>query len=379
MVNALREYAVAGGRVVLKNLTPKSLPVFSSVLPPGIKLKKSELDHSQLVLAKDDALEQITNSDLYWYLPFKGQIPMPYLYPIADWMVDEQNLSGCEVVAREPGWTMHSWRDDSFWIARRGIICADLSYPRKISEPGVGIFRYAIGKGNVLVDQTNWKQYAKNYKAKRMIERMLAAWKVNRNKKAKVNLTGYHYLNLAPFCSSVTTMRLLGAGGVSLNDGINIYGDIPFTLVDASLNHGKNCLFVGQPSLRKEWKGYLKPAIKNIKVGRRASRLFFLASSLYDSPDGTVIAKYRINFKGRRPVTIAVKFNQDVADWFYRPSEKMGKKASVTLNRKQDQGPAVFYIQKWLNPFPGNEITSIDILAGNSKSILWLLAISIRE
>jgi hypothetical protein len=78
-------------------------------------------------------------------------------------------------------------------------------------------------------------------------------------------------------------------------------------------------------------------------------------------------------------VTIAVKFNQDVADWFYRPSEKMGKKASVTLNRKQDQGPAVFYIQKWLNPFPGNEITSIDILAGNSKSILWLLAISIRE
>lgn len=128
--------------------------------------------------------------------------------------------------------------------------------------------------------------------------------------------------------------------------------------------------------------------VKGIDVGREVNKLHFLHGTGWGYPqvtDGTPIGSFVVHFKDGSREVIPIEYGRDVRDWW-----ALGDTAPVTRGEiawngvneaSQDfRGQRVnirLFKATWENPYPGEEITSIDYSSRNETiSAPFLIAIT---
>jgi hypothetical protein len=154
----------------------------------------------------------------------------------------------------------------------------------------------------------------------------------------------------------------LGQGFPNLVDGTRLFGVVP-----VKIRKGK-AIVVGSTPARAPT---FPPEIRGIGVWKPCSKLFFLHTATYvKATEGEEVMRYRIHLHRRKePETFVVKNKVDIADW-HKP--KSHSNAQVVWYSPAGQG---IYLAEWQNPYPNNEISRIDVVAGD-KAYVGVFGIS---
>ncbi len=129
---------------------------------------------------------------------------------------------------------------------------------------------------------------------------------------------------------------------------------IPFEIINPAENNGKSCLVLSGTERK-----YFPDAIKQIKVNRKLSRLFFLHTAAWgDQPEA---GRYRIHYSDGKAIDFVLNGKRNIGDW-WNPVPLPEAKEGVALRNLQ----GVFvgtYVAEWNNPRPETEISAIDFLS----------------
>jgi len=131
--------------------------------------------------------------------------------------------------------------------------------------------------------------------------------------------------------------------------------------------------------------------VDGIPVGQKCRLLHFLDGAVrgdrrkpgsWDKP-GTEIGSYEIHYANRPPVTVPIRYGQDILSWDYRGKEPSAGGARVAWEGYNDDSradgyPIRLYHQQWQNPHPEEEIASIDFVGGNAIAAPFLIAITLE-
>ena len=148
--------------------------------------------------------------------------------------------------------------------------------------------------------------------------------------------------------------------------GVQEAAGIRFNILDPDKNNGRSCLVV-----RGSERQHFPAAIRDIKVGRKLSRLFFLHTAAWGGKGKA--GAYRINFADGTHLDYPIEGNQNIGDWWtvaQLPAAKIG----ILRKNAMDHEVGTF-VAEWENPKPDVEIKSIDFLSATEargNEIDWL-------
>lgn len=148
--------------------------------------------------------------------------------------------------------------------------------------------------------------------------------------------------------------------------GVQEAAGIRFNILDPDKNNGRSCLVV-----RGSERQHFPAAIRDIKVGRKLSRLFFLHTAAWGGKGKA--GAYRINFADGTHLDYPIEGNQNIGDWWtvaQLPAAKIG----ILRKNAMDHEVGTF-VAEWENPKPDVEIRSIDFLSATEargNEIDWL-------
>lgn len=142
----------------------------------------------------------------------------------------------------------------------------------------------------------------------------------------------------------------------------------------------------------RQARGDYPAAVRGIKVFRLARRMHFLHGTGWVEQESNkraasvAIANYVIRFKGGREVRYPVHYGRDVRDWNFFPERvqaEIGGAVPAWLGpqvRTKQEWPdwgVRLYVSTWSNPFPDEEIESVDLVSAMGASAPFVLAITI--
>ena len=171
-------------------------------------------------------------------------------------------------------------------------------------------------------------------------------------------------INLAPYAnrSFSDTRENDGKGGWT-DQGKNNFSTIPlgkvnaagipFQIIDPAENNGLSCLI-----LRGTEQPGFPAAIRNIKVGEKFSRLFFLHTSAWGRSGET--ARYRIRYEDGGFADFILYDGRQIGDWWGRNKLSEARRGITCLNPVG--APVTAYVAEWENPHPEKTISTIDFL-----------------
>lgn len=142
--------------------------------------------------------------------------------------------------------------------------------------------------------------------------------------------------------------RMMPTGRVTETD------NIPFEIIDPAKNGGKSCIVLAGTE-----RPYFPLAVKDIKVGQKFSRLFFLHTAAWgDAPNA---GRYRIRYADGKCVDLPLVGKRNIADW-WKPFPLPEARAGIFRRNPAGHNVGTF-VMEWRNPRPQTEIASIDFLS----------------
>ena len=173
-----------------------------------------------------------------------------------------------------------------------------------------------------------------------------------------IDLTPYVNTN---FTDEVAEDRKGGWTDQGTNDfrfmplGRQVAGGVPFVIINPAENQGKSCIV-----LRGSKRPDFVSAVKDIKIDKRLSRLFFLHTAAWAYNGGSP-GSYRINYADNTSAIYRLECGKNIGDWWnvtQISDAKIGIVRNNTANHKVGT-----YVSCWENPYPGKMICSIDFLS----------------
>jgi len=153
--------------------------------------------------------------------------------------------------------------------------------------------------------------------------------------------------------------------------GRQTFAGVPFEIIDPAKNQGKSCIVLGG-----NVKKYFPERIEEIKIGCKASYLYFLVSPTYCAPRpgmkiGKVVFHYPWGgFGTTSEISFELEVDKNVVDWTQLSDNLPG--AAVAFEAKHpnwDRSVGALMIP-WENPVPEEKIESMDIISyGNTVPI----------
>ena len=127
-------------------------------------------------------------------------------------------------------------------------------------------------------------------------------------------------------------------------------------------------------------------AVEGIIIGRRAAVIHFLQAAAWDVPEGTRIGHYIVHYGGGEDVSVPLIYGRNIRDWTTSglPPAKPAMSEAPEVFRDRNQylqrtpgGHARLFDFRWRNPRPDDEILSIDLVSGLTRSAPFLIALSL--
>jgi len=114
--------------------------------------------------------------------------------------------------------------------------------------------------------------------------------------------------------------------------------------------------------------------VKGIKVNRKASELNFLHTCLFSVPVNRKVGVYRVNYADGTSATIELKYGQTIYGWLDMDTYCSGNVAAYGVC----EGNIPWWINacKWVNPYPGKVISTIDVESSPTEASPMLFAIT---
>lgn len=146
-----------------------------------------------------------------------------------------------------------------------------------------------------------------------------------------------------------------------------IFRGVPFAVIDQAENNGKSCIV-----LRGELRRDFPLAVRNIKVGRKAARLYFLHTAVFGH--SAKVGEYRIRYQDGSFEVFELRGKHEIADW-WGPQDLTNALLAWSEIHPVSRQTVGVYACEFQNPHPEKEISSIDFVS-NNKVVPILLAIT---
>ena len=145
---------------------------------------------------------------------------------------------------------------------------------------------------------------------------------------------------------------------------------VPFDIIDAKTNNGKDCISLKGGKLKMPEK------VSNIPVGKKVENITFLHTAGFGGGSG-IQAVYTIKYADNTQVRYPVVSGINGGDW-WNPDAKSA--AAVGLIRKNGLGVNCgLYAARWVNPYPEKLVKSFDYSIGDGGMFMPVLAAATAE
>ena len=121
--------------------------------------------------------------------------------------------------------------------------------------------------------------------------------------------------------------------------------------------------------------------IRNVRIDRKAERLHFLHGTGWSAPEGTPVAHVIIRLANGDKHQFTIRYGTHVSDWIAQAGEPADSENSAVV--WTGRSPATdsqtllhIYKTQWVNPTPGETITTLDYLGAHEDPAPFLIAIT---
>ncbi len=154
----------------------------------------------------------------------------------------------------------------------------------------------------------------------------------------------------------------------ALPAGENRFDGVTYSILDFKTSPVPSCIMLsGLGSKTKQ------SEVKGLKIGMKCDALFFLHTfnakdellKLTDTKNPPVLFKYVVNYTGGTKAEIPVKWLSETGNWYTKKPDSCSNVSaawSADIQDDKDGFKSVLYSMKWLNPEPGKQIESVDMV-----------------
>jgi hypothetical protein len=124
-------------------------------------------------------------------------------------------------------------------------------------------------------------------------------------------------------------------------------------------------------------------AVKGIKINYKGRKLHFLHGTAWSAKEGAKIGEYVLHYANGQTKSVPIVYQQHVRDWWIQEGDPIPTDADIawTGENKALHKPGYnVQIYKYTvnNPFPGDEIETIDFASEMTESAPFLIALTIE-
>lgn len=363
---------------------------FDGLKTPGVVIVPAESEETQLLKLRDDAELRtfLSGGGILLVLAQKNpqsEIPGPQLV--------EGAVAFCDpIVTTHPVFNGLDARNFDCWDNETGYVVTASYMPFTVNalaakgamlgrkDVGMALVEATFGKGRIILSQLLATTSTPQDSSAMLYLRNLIGYAAGAKELWKdarpfskledggfqVNPDRVETIDLAPFANRGFSDEKDGdqAGGWT-DQGENDFrmmpvgrvteaGGIPFDIVDPAKNGGKSCIVLAGTE-----RPYFPLAVKEIKVDRKFSRLFFLHTAAWGGAENA--GSYRIHYSDGKTVTVPLTGNRNIGDWW---NANPLPEARAGIFRKNPSGQNVgTFVMAWENPRPDETIASLDFLS----------------
>jgi hypothetical protein len=144
----------------------------------------------------------------------------------------------------------------------------------------------------------------------------------------------------------------------SLKAGVQKLGDVSYTIDEGVLQ-------LGSSSVKDKPEKF-----EGIKVGRTATKLYFLQGAGYSAENDVVVGKYVIHYADKTKAEVEIVYGKDLVDWWAYPGKDAPTHSKIAWEGENEASKGFdakirLYTQTWTNPKPEKEIATIDFVAAD--------------
>jgi len=127
----------------------------------------------------------------------------------------------------------------------------------------------------------------------------------------------------------------------------------------------------------------LPPAVEGIEIGRKGRRLHFLHGTAWGAEEGTTIGEYVLHYASGETRRLPIIYQRNAKDWWIEQGDAQLPDADAAWTGDCDAAGGSGYqveIQRYSanNPFPDDEITTLDFVSAMTHSSPFLIAVTVE-
>ena len=336
----LRTFVKEGGKVILRRINRRSLPIAKSLCRIDLNVKKAEKG-SFYKVKEDPLLSGISNTELYWQKSF----PMEY----------SLMTKGCKKV-------------------------------EVLTQPA-GLVKISSEKGYFLLDQIRWEE---EKKYEEYCSRILCGLLTNlgvklgspsRNPSSRRD---FFHVDISTVCNKGFKGMLdpgkddlwLYERDISYFESAYDIRTIPlkmqnfngvcFDIIEPTKNRRKSCVV-----LKSSLRPYFPEKVVEIPVGKKGKVLYFLHTAGWRERQDAVIAKYLVHYNDGHIEEIPIRYGKEINSW--HSSETALPEAKIAWKGKDG---LALYNFAWKNPYPDKIISFLDFVSEKKNAVPILVAIT---
>jgi hypothetical protein len=163
---------------------------------------------------------------------------------------------------------------------------------------------------------------------------------------------------------------------VGLNEGIQALNGVKYDIRGIVQFYGKDLARAFPEATRTN-------AARDIPVNQYFSHLHVLHGTSFSENEGTQIASIIFHFKNGRQYEIPIRYGNDIRDYWYEKTHDEPTSNSIIAWRGSNptantRGKLIrIYESDWNNPFPSEEVQSIDYVSSMSSAAPFLIALTV--
>jgi hypothetical protein len=125
------------------------------------------------------------------------------------------------------------------------------------------------------------------------------------------------------------------------------------------------------------------PAVKGITINRIGRKLHFLQGAAWGAEEDDRIGEYVLHYANGQTRIIPIVYQQNVRDWWIKEGDPIPVNADIAWTGENEASHKLgYHIQLYSytanNPFPDEEITTIDFVSAMTHSAPFLIGITIE-
>ena len=185
-----------------------------------------------------------------------------------------------------------------------------------------------------------------------------------------IDLTDYYTASL-----SEDSIGKPGASRSPLPKGVQVFAEAAFDVRGLIQLAGKG--MVGETGI-----AYPR-AVKGIKVNGNGRKLHFLHGTARRAEEGEKIGEYVLHYANGQTTIIPIVYQRHVRDWWFQQGDPIPTDADIAWTGENEASRKLGYkVQLYRysanNPFPNEEIETIDFVSAMTESAPFLVALTIE-